>query len=111
MTIPPARLRVLVIDDERNIRLTLPALVDSLGHEAQAVGSGAEAVAALRARTFDVALLDLKLGTSSGLELLPRLLEAAPGLQVVLMTAFTSIQLVRYSPGGRAGARGSGGGG
>ncbi len=84
-------LRVLVIDDERNIRLTLPALIQSLGHEAQAVASAVEAEAALQARSFDLALLDLKLGNTSGLELLPRLLDLAPGLQVVLMTAFASI--------------------
>ena len=84
-------LRVLVIDDERNIRLTLPTLVQSLGHEAHAAASAAEALAAVDARAFDLALLDLKLGTSSGLDLFLKLLERAPGLQVVLMTAFASI--------------------
>ncbi|MES2638140.1 MAG: sigma-54 dependent transcriptional regulator [Myxococcota bacterium] len=84
-------LRVLVIDDERNIRLTLPALVQSMGHRSQAAATAPEALAALRAHTFDVALLDLKLGTVSGLDLLPRLLDVAPDLQVVLMTAFATI--------------------
>ena len=84
-------LRVLVIDDERNIRLTLPVLIESMGHHAQGAASGVEAEAALRAHRFDVALLDLKLGNVSGLDLLPRLLELSPGLQVVLMTAFASI--------------------
>ncbi|MDP2313062.1 MAG: sigma-54 dependent transcriptional regulator [Pseudomonadota bacterium] len=84
-------LRILVIDDERNIRLTLPALIQSMGHDAQSAASGVEALAALRTSTFDVAFLDLKLGSASGLDLLPRLLDAAPDLQVVLMTAFASI--------------------
>jgi len=84
-------LHVLVIDDERNIRLTLPALIQALGHEAVAVAGAVEAIAALQARTFDLALLDLRLGKGSGLDLLPRLVELAPGLQVVLMTAFASI--------------------
>ncbi|MDP2306482.1 MAG: sigma-54 dependent transcriptional regulator [Pseudomonadota bacterium] len=84
-------LRVLVIDDERNIRLTLSVLVQSMGHSAQAAATSLEAIAALRAHTFDVALLDLKLGSTSGLDLLPRMLDLAPDLQVVLMTAFASI--------------------
>ncbi len=84
-------LRVLIIDDERNIRLTLAALVESFGHHAHAAQSAAEAVVAVETLPFDVALLDLKLGNSSGLDLLPTLLDRAPGLQVVLMTAFASI--------------------
>ncbi len=84
-------LRVLVVDDERNIRLTLTTLVESLGHEARAAASAAEAEAAVQARRFDVILLDLKLGQASGLELLPRLLDAAPGCAVVLMTAFATV--------------------
>ncbi len=84
-------LRVLVIDDERNIRLTLPALIGSLGHSARAVGSAAEALAALEIERPDLVLLDLKLGQTSGLDLLPQLLDRAPGLQIVLMTAYATV--------------------
>jgi NtrC-family two-component system response regulator AlgB len=87
----PSPLRVLVVDDERNIRVTLTALIQSLGHEAHGAASAAEAEAAVQAQRFDLALLDLKLGAASGLDLLPRLLDAAPGMGVVLMTAFASI--------------------
>lgn len=87
----PTPLRVLVIDDERNIRLTLTALIESFGHDAQAAATAVEAEAAVQARRFDLALLDLKLGQTSGMVLLPRLLDAAPGMAVVLMTAFASI--------------------
>jgi NtrC-family two-component system response regulator AlgB len=84
-------LHVLVVDDERSIRVTLPALLRSWGHEGIAVATGVEALTALRERPFDLALVDLKLGTASGLDLLPQLLEVAPGLPIVLMTAFASI--------------------
>ena len=86
-----APMRVLVIDDERSIRVTLTALLQSLGHEAHPAATAAEAEAAVAAHRFDLALLDLKLGTTSGMDLLPRLLDAAPGPPVVLMTAFASI--------------------
>ena len=88
-------LHVLVVDDERNIRLTLPALIDSFGHHAVAVATGAEALAAVDRQVFDVALVDLRLGAlpaaPSGLDLIPRLNERSPGMACILMTAFASI--------------------
>lgn len=84
-------LRVLIVDDERNIRLTLGALLESFGHTAHAAASVGEALAAVEVHGFDLALVDLKLGAGSGMELLPRLLERAPSLPIVLMTAFASI--------------------
>jgi len=84
-------LRVLVVDDERNIRTLLSALLVSMGHEVHAAASAVEAIAAMQGRRFDVALVDLKLGATSGLDLLPRLLDLAPELPIVLMTAFASI--------------------
>lgn len=84
-------LSILIVDDERNIRLTLTALVASFGHQAHACSTPAEAIAALDARVFDVALVDLRLGLHSGLDLLPKMLERAPGLAIILMTAFASI--------------------
>lgn len=84
-------MRVLIIDDERNIRATLGPLIQSMGHDAQAVATATEALSAIQQRMFDAAFLDLKLGNTSGLDLLPRLLDGAPHLQVILMTAFASI--------------------
>jgi NtrC-family two-component system response regulator AlgB len=87
----PTPLRILVIDDERNIRTTLSTLLQSWGHDARAAPGAVEALAALHGHGFDVAFLDLKLGSTSGIDLLPRLLDLAPDLQVILMTAFASI--------------------
>ena len=84
-------LRVLVVDDERNIRVVLAALIESLGHRARPAASPVEALAALDAETFDLALLDVKLGPASGLDLLATVLERAPGLPVVLMTAYATV--------------------
>ena len=43
-------------------------------------------------RSFDVAFVDLRLGTESGLDLLPRLAAAAPGLKLVVITAYASVE-------------------
>src|SRR5208337_1092212 len=46
----------------------------------------------LSRRPFDTALLDLRLAQEQGLDLLPRLLGIAPGLQVVVVTAYATIE-------------------
>lgn len=84
--------RVLVIDDEKNIRTTVSMCVESVGCTATAVSSADAALEALERQSFDLAFLDLRLGASDGLELLPRLLAARPDLDVVVITAYATFE-------------------
>jgi NtrC-family two-component system response regulator AlgB len=84
-------LHVLVIDDERNIRQTLAICLEHLGCKVDQVATGDAAVDALRRQPFDLAFCDLKLGSESGLDLLPRLLGERPGLDVVIITAYATV--------------------
>ncbi len=87
----PAPLRVLVVDDEKNIRATLALCLEGLGcHVAQAANVAA-ALEAVRFEAFDLAFCDLRLAHESGLELLPRLLAERPGLEVVVITAYATV--------------------
>lgn len=83
-------LHVLVIDDEKNIRTTLTMCLESMGCEVVAVSSGAAALATLIRQPFDLVFLDLRLGETNGLELLPRLLTESPNLAVVVITAYAT---------------------
>jgi NtrC-family two-component system response regulator AlgB len=85
-------LDVLVVDDEPNIRKTLSLYLEGHGHRVAAVGSAAEALRVAGERSHDVAFLDLRLGTESGLDLLPRLAALDPGLKVVVITAYASVE-------------------
>jgi NtrC-family two-component system response regulator AlgB len=89
MTAPP--LRVLVIDDERNIRQTLAICLEGFGCKVDQVATGAAASDALRREPFDLAFCDLRLGAESGLDLLPKLLGERPGLDVVFITAYATV--------------------
>ena len=95
----PIPLRVLVIDDEPNIRDTLALCIHSTGARADKVGSGAAALEALRLAPYDLAFCDLRLGAESGLDLIPRLLAERPGLDVIVITAFatfdTAVEAIR----------------
>jgi NtrC-family two-component system response regulator AlgB len=88
---PPAW-RVLVVDDERNIRTTLGVCLEGIGCEVRGVATPDAALAALAERPYDVAFLDLRLGDASGLDLLPRLLAECPSLSVVVITAYATVE-------------------
>jgi NtrC-family two-component system response regulator AlgB len=84
-------LDLLVIDDEASLRRTLRTALESMGHRVTEAANKAQALETLRKRRFDLAFLDLRLGTEKGLELLPEMLRAVPGLHVVIITAHASL--------------------
>ena len=91
--------RVLVVDDEKNIRHTLTVCLESMGSTVAAVATPAAALDALAREHFDIAFVDLRLGHDSGLELIPRLLEGSAGIAIIVMTAYatydTAVEAVR----------------
>ena len=84
-------LRVLVIDDEKNIRTTLTLCLEQAGCRVTSVASAASALLALAQQPFDLAFLDLRLGESNGLDLIPKLLAENSNLMIVIMTAYATI--------------------
>ena len=66
-------LSILVVDDEPNIRKTLAIALEAEGHRVVAVSNFKDAMAEASRRFFDMALVDLRLGTESGMELIPAL--------------------------------------
>ncbi|WP_158244138.1 response regulator, partial [Pseudomonas sp. GW460-C8] len=82
---------MLVVDDEKNIRSTLTMALETLGCRVSAVATGHDARQALARRRHDLCFLDLRLGDENGVDLLPALLEAAPGLDVIIVTAFATV--------------------
>jgi NtrC-family two-component system response regulator AlgB len=95
LAVPPdlhaGSLRALVVDDERNIRATLALCLEGLRCRVTQAATGAAAIEALRLEAFDLAFCDLRLGQESGLDLLPRMLAERPGLEVVVITAYATI--------------------
>ena len=84
--------RVLVVDDEKNIRATLTLCLEEAGCEVEAVASSDAALAALERSGFDVAFLDLRLADESGLDLIPKLLALRAELAIVVITAYATVE-------------------
>ncbi|HET8722929.1 MAG TPA: sigma-54 dependent transcriptional regulator [Anaeromyxobacteraceae bacterium] len=87
---PPAR--VLVVDDQRNMRVTTAMLLRQAGLDVAEADGGEEALARLAAEPFDVVLTDLRMGEVGGMDVLRGALELSPSVQVIVMTAFGSIE-------------------
>lgn len=84
-------MNLLIVDDEAGLRRTLRLTLESMKHRVAEAASGQPALAAMTQERFDLVFLDLRLGRESGLDLLPQLFQAAPGVGVVVMTAFAAI--------------------
>jgi NtrC-family two-component system response regulator AlgB len=82
---------ILLIDDETSLRRTLRTTLESMGHTVAEAAGGDEARQCLKRQRFDVAFLDLRLGREDGMDLLPVLLREAPGIDVVMVTAYASV--------------------
>ncbi|HYL04532.1 MAG TPA: sigma-54 dependent transcriptional regulator [Thermoanaerobaculia bacterium] len=89
---PAPSFDVLVVDDEPNIRRTLSLQLEGRGHRVRTAGSVEEAKREVAGRRFDLALVDLRLGTGSGLDLLSWLRTEDPALKTVVITAYASIE-------------------
>src|SRR5260370_23432213 len=97
-TTNPHPYRVLLADDQADIRDALRLLLKREGYETQGVASPAEALSAIESREFDAALMDLNYtrDTTSGqegLDLLTRIQMLDSTLPVIVMTAWSSIEV------------------
>ncbi|MCE5271862.1 response regulator [bacterium] len=84
--------KVLIVDDEESIRLTLSCTLEDLGLEVEAVADGERALDRLRAEDFELVFLDLRLPGIDGMEVLRQAHTLRPNTQVFVMTAYDTLE-------------------
>jgi len=84
--------KILVADDEANIRLLFDELLSNEGYQVTAVGSGREALRKMIKDKYDLLITDIKMPDINGLELLERIRELGQGLPVIICTSFKHLQ-------------------
>ena len=89
---PADILRILVIDDDRQLTARIALDLKSLGCQVNVAATPDAAIAYLRDQSYDLALCDIRLDEHDGLALLPRLIAANPNLHIVVITAFASFE-------------------
>ena len=84
--------KILIVDDQRNMRTTLAMMLRGGGYEVEEAGDGDLGIARGATEAFDVVLTDLRMGTKDGIEVLRAVKEAQPLTEVLLMTAYGTIE-------------------
>jgi DNA-binding NtrC family response regulator len=84
---------VLVVDDEKNMRLSLQTVLKGEDYAARAVESAEEALTLLAREEFFMVITDARLGGMSGYELLPKIHNQWPDLPVLMLTAYATPKL------------------
>ncbi len=90
----PVKARVLVVDDEPNLRKVIGALLQQAGYEVLTEPDGEAGLARIKSSprgAFDVVISDLRMPNMDGMQLLKALIEEDPGLPVVILTAHGSV--------------------
>jgi len=82
---------ILIVDDEYGVRSGIRTILEMDGYEVAEAADGAEALAALGERDFDVALLDYRLPDTDGLSLLKTMKERGCEAMVCMITAYANI--------------------
>ncbi len=84
--------RILVIDDEPNLRLIYREALSEGGYKVLEAESSQETFDILKRETVDLVVLDIKLRSESGLDVLQRIANEFPNLPVILCSAYVSFQ-------------------
>jgi len=91
--IPVRHKPILIVDDEKNIRLTLSTSLEALGVETDSAEDGKEALVKLREKEFGLILLDLRMPGMDGMEVLHQVRGSRPDIRIIIMTAYGTIEL------------------
>jgi DNA-binding NtrC family response regulator len=83
--------RVLIIDDERPVLMTLEALLKRHGYQVETAPTAAQGLKLLKSKSPTLVLLDLRLPDADGLETLDRIKTDSPEVQVIILTAHDSL--------------------
>ncbi len=83
--------RILIIDDERPVIMTLEALLKRHGYQVDTAPTASQGLKLLKSKSPSLVLLDLQLPDADGLEMLDRIKNELPDIQVIILTAHDSL--------------------
>ena len=86
------KFEILIVDDDKDLASNLSDILSSEGYGTSVACDGKTAVALCRKKTFDLAIVDMKLPDISGLELIRELVKLSPVMECIIVTGYASLE-------------------
>ena len=87
-----SKTRILIVEDDENIRKTMKNILQQKGYETDTAKTGREAEQKAKANVYNLALLDIKLPDMEGTQLLAKLHENTPKMVKIMVTGYPSLE-------------------
>jgi DNA-binding NtrC family response regulator len=84
--------RILVVDDDENIRKVVIAILEDEGYTVESVGTAKEAIEKTKRKFYNIALIDIRLPDMEGIELLTKIRDTTPRMRKVIVTGYPTLQ-------------------
>jgi DNA-binding NtrC family response regulator len=84
--------KILVVDDDENIRKVEVAILEDKGYLVEAVGTARDAIEKSKRKFYNVALIDIRLPDMEGIELLTKIRDTTPKMRKIIVTGYPTLQ-------------------
>jgi DNA-binding NtrC family response regulator len=84
--------RILVVDDDEDIRKTLTTILEDKGYAVDTARNGREAMMKTKSKTYNLALIDIRLPDMEGTALLTRIRDTTPNMRKIIITGYPSLR-------------------
>jgi DNA-binding NtrC family response regulator len=84
--------RILIIDDDENIRKVLATILEDEGYDVESVDTARKAIEKTKRNFYNLALIDVRLPDMEGIELLTRMKDTTPKMRKIIITGYPTLQ-------------------
>ena len=84
--------RILVVDDDENIRKVLTKILEDEGYTVESVGTAKEAIEITKRKFYNLALIDIRLPDMEGVKLLTKIRDTTPKMRKIIITGYPTLR-------------------
>ena len=84
--------RILVVDDDENIRKVLTKILEDEGYTVESVGTAKEAIEITKRKIYNLALIDIRLPDMEGVKLLTKIRDTTPKMRKIIITGYPTLR-------------------